>query len=303
MKTELERLVGYLAGRQGESAERIRAALGDPSSAASRLLEVTRARTRAMLEPRPPDRANPERPDPTRRRVAPRPARPARAAWLAPGLAAAVLVIAAGAAWWDNAERLRRLETTLARRDRAWEASLGRRERAWRGQLGRLEAAQAARAKEGRAAPTPPAAPAATPSGAEVLLARVEARLGRLEQRMDEAGRAPEEPDGPVLARLQRDVDGLRRAAEAEAKATRLELQAIRGLLRDFLQALARGSGRLGGPSPSSMPGQGTESTPLPFPLPMPGPNGGRGRDPSTMGPLLPIGPGGRPDPGGRGSP
>ena len=46
MTTKLEMMVGYLAGRQGKAAESIRRELEDPTSEASRWLEVMRRRTR-----------------------------------------------------------------------------------------------------------------------------------------------------------------------------------------------------------------------------------------------------------------
>ena len=49
MKTKLEMMVGYLAGRQGEAAELIRRELEDPTSEASRWLEAVRSRSRGVF--------------------------------------------------------------------------------------------------------------------------------------------------------------------------------------------------------------------------------------------------------------
>src|SRR6476469_9704361 len=50
MKTKLEMMVGYLAGRQGESAESIRRELRDPAGEASRWLEEVQSRSRDILD-------------------------------------------------------------------------------------------------------------------------------------------------------------------------------------------------------------------------------------------------------------
>ena len=49
MKTKLEMMVAYLAGRQGEAAESIRRELEDPTSEASRWLEAVRSRSRGIF--------------------------------------------------------------------------------------------------------------------------------------------------------------------------------------------------------------------------------------------------------------
>jgi hypothetical protein len=51
MKTELDAVVDFLAGGRGGDAERVRAALADPASDASRFLTASRALSRAALGP------------------------------------------------------------------------------------------------------------------------------------------------------------------------------------------------------------------------------------------------------------
>ena len=51
MKTKLEMMVAYLAGRKGEAAESIRRELEDPTSEASRCLEAVRSRSRGVFVP------------------------------------------------------------------------------------------------------------------------------------------------------------------------------------------------------------------------------------------------------------
>src|SRR5262249_35824194 len=55
MKTKMEMMAGYLAGRQDETAGAIRRELEDPSSEASRWLEAVRARSREILVPGSPE--------------------------------------------------------------------------------------------------------------------------------------------------------------------------------------------------------------------------------------------------------
>ena len=49
MKTKLEMMAGYLAGRRDESADLIRQELGDPASEACRFLEAMREKSRGAL--------------------------------------------------------------------------------------------------------------------------------------------------------------------------------------------------------------------------------------------------------------
>ena len=49
MKTKLEMMVAYLAGRKGEAPELIRRELADPTSEASLCLEAVRSRSRGIF--------------------------------------------------------------------------------------------------------------------------------------------------------------------------------------------------------------------------------------------------------------
>ncbi len=99
MSTKLEAMVDFLSGREGDP--RLLDELADPSSEASRFLESTRERSRALLE------------DPTIGRTVDRPRLPLR--WLAIAALIAIALAAFSLISWLAADRLRRLESTLAR--------------------------------------------------------------------------------------------------------------------------------------------------------------------------------------------
>src|SRR5262245_11462758 len=118
MKTKLEMMIGYLAGRQGESAESIRCELRDPASEASRWLEAVRRRSRDVLDVgrlearrfSPPARIDNAIPIP----------RPERKRWLMVVLgvsAAAIAFLGLAATWKAQDGRLTRLERMLGHQE------------------------------------------------------------------------------------------------------------------------------------------------------------------------------------------
>ena len=88
MKTKLETMVGYLAGRQGDAVERVRLELEDPGSDASRWLAEVRSRSRALFSPgsleQPPGGRSPAIPTFTAE------PRPSRSWWLPPFVLGAI---------------------------------------------------------------------------------------------------------------------------------------------------------------------------------------------------------------------
>jgi len=258
MRNRLEAMVGYLADREGEAAPTIRAELGDPTSEASRFLEATRRRTRALVQEQPVADQAPSTPltlaiRPGFRRAVP-----------VAGLAASVLLAAAASLGLGEA-RVRRMEEAMARR-----------EAESRSEARRLEDALArAIPIPGKSAPVP--SPASTPTAPpmprigpiEVALARVESGLGKLERRIDGIdlpgpGPAPPAPEptpvgaDPAIVEIRRDLAALRRELVASDQAgarqvmeLRLGLQEVGNLLR---MALSR----------------------PPVMIPVPGPNGGQ---------------------------
>ena len=99
MTTKLEAVVGYLAGRDADPS--LLDELTNPSSEASRFLEATRTRSRALLE----EPALPEK------SIEPAPARN----WLRRVGWASAAVLAVGLTFWLVETRTRRLEAVLER--------------------------------------------------------------------------------------------------------------------------------------------------------------------------------------------
>jgi hypothetical protein len=256
MKTKLEMMAGYLAGRRDESADLVRQELGDPDSEACSFLEAIREKTRGAPGVDPlgwPD-PGPSRPGAIARALP----RPARLPVTLFALAVSLVLIAVGAAWWAHDQRLRGIEAALSRGDRQWE-----------GRVRRLEAAVARRG-----------------DAAESAQARLEAASGKLERWLgaDHASRL--DPDDPTLARLRHELDGLRQDLGALARAERQDLQELRSTLEEALRSLRRLEAR--------PPAQPPVQVPVPVLIPMstqgqgPGlehrdPNGGH----SSQGPEL----------------
>ena len=283
MKTKLEMMVAYLAGRQGEAAGSIRRELGDRTSEASRWLEALRSRSGGILGAGPPEMADPRPARPIRDRTTGRGMAGRRLAALLLGASAAALVLLAVAAAWRSQEgRLRRLEATL-----------GRREAGWADRFDRLEAALARRQAPPHGEPPgsktvnsrelPPRTPADRPT--HLALARIEARLGELGQRLEE-GQAGRDQDDPRVAQIRRDLDRLRQEVELAVRASRQEGQQLGAAVREILQLLRRLASRSRlmemMPVPVPIPvspsgyeprvGQGLDMIPVPGPAQVPGP-------------------------------
>ena len=243
MKTKLEIMVEYLAGRQGEDVESIRREFGDPSSESSRWLEAVRARSQGIFRPGSPEGldivpARPGRWPEEPRLIAPRPScdrptapaprvsgrRPSRILWGAS--AAALVLLAVGAAWRAQDDRLRRLETILDRRETRWGD--------------RFQHLEAALTKH-EAPPQKPAPSPKVPSPREVkpptlldgpmrlALNRIERKLGELEQRLGE-GRTRQDLADQRVAELRRDLDQLKQEIQTSSQAVREVLLLVRRL-------------------------------------------------------------------------
>jgi hypothetical protein len=280
MKTKLEMMVAYLAGRQGAPAGSIRRELGDPTSEASRWLEALRSRSGGMLGAGPREMSGPR----------PAPAGPIRDWTTASGMAgrrlparllgapAAVLVfLAVAAAWRTQDGRLRRLEATLARREAGWADRFARLEAA----LARREAPPHGEPPGAKAAPSrehPPPTLADRPT--HLALARIEARLGELGQRLED-GQARRDQDDPRVAQIRRDLDRLRQEVELAGRASRQEGQALGAAVREILQLLRRLASQLGPmemmpvpvPIPVSPSGREPGVGQVPGMIPVPGPD------------------------------
>ena len=245
MSTELDTMIGYLAGREGDGSARLRAELGDPASDASRFLESARLKTRALLACPPtdgPPRPLPPPPRPKARKV------PKAAA------VAALLVVAAAIPFWIGQERERDLRAAL---DRTLADAKSR--------DARIEAFLVGR-------PASAAIPARKAGDEPIMLAlnKVEEELGRLDRRLDGISRpaasppptaeatSPGMPD-PSLAEIRSEIAAIRRETASSEQATARQLQEMRTVLHELNQIVRRAVSRPGGggqqgPMPMMMP-------------------------------------------------
>jgi hypothetical protein len=272
MKTKLEMMVAYLAGRQGEAAGSIRRELGDPTSEASRWLEALRKRSRGILGADPPEMPAPIPARPTRdRTTVPGMAGRRLPAMLLGATAGALVFLAVAATWRSQDDRLRDLEAALERREAWWgdrfdrlEASLARREVSPQGEPAGSKAANPRELKPPTMADRP----------TSLALARIEARLGELGQRLEgaEAGRGQ---DDQRVAQVRRDLDRFMQEVEMAGRASRQEGQELGAAVREILQLLRR---------LSSLPGP-METLPVPVPIPVspPGHEPGVGQGPGMI--------------------
>jgi hypothetical protein len=239
MKTKLEMMAGYLAGRRDESADLVRQELGDPASEACRFLEAMREKSRAALGVDPPGRPDPG-PAP-RGPIARALPGPARLPVTVLALVVSPVLIAVGAAWWAQDQRLRGIEASLSRGDEGREDRVRRLERAV--------------ARGGNAT--------------ESALDRQEAALGKLERRLGEDRASRLDPDDPTVDRLRRDLDGLRQDLGARERADRQDLQGLRSALEEAQRSLRRLEAR--------PPAQPPVRVPVPILIPMPAQGHGPG--------------------------
>jgi hypothetical protein len=289
MKTKLEMMVAYLAGRQGETAELIRSELEDPTSEASRCLEAVRSRSRVVfstdglemqdLIPRPSIRNRATAPGVARRRLVP---------LLFAASSAALVFIAVGTAWRAQNDRLRHLEAIQAQREARWGDRVNRLQAA----LLKWEAPSRRQTPGSKGPNSPePTTPTPTDRSTSLALARIEARLGELGQRVGE-GQPRQDPDDPRVAQLARDLDRLRQEMEIAGRASKQESQELSLAVREILHILRRLAMHSRAPEPMPVPvptpfppqghepgmGQGPGMTPRPGPVPGPGQMPGPGQ-------------------------
>jgi hypothetical protein len=272
MKTKLDMMVAYLAGRQGEAAESIRRELEDPTSEASRWLEAVRSRSRRVFGAEAP-----EMPDPIpSRSIHDRATAPGTAGRRLPPLlfgasSAALVFIAVGAAWRSQDDRLRQLEANLARREARWGDRFNRLETA----LARREVPpQSEPSGPKEANPREPKPPTSADQPTSLALARIEATLGEIGQRLEE-GQAGRDQDDQRIAQLRRDLDRLRQEVEMAGRASRQERQELGGAVREILQLLRRLASQSGPMEPMQVP--------VPIPVSPQGHEAGVGQGPGMM--------------------
>ena len=275
MKTKLEMMVAYLAGRQGEAAGSIRRELEDPSSEASRWLEALRSRSGGILGaarrrcriPSPLTRSRAGRTHPgwpgdgRLCSSSPRPSRWCSSRWMRRG----GRKMAASAASRRRCRGARRGGETASTASR-------RPSRAGR----HLAKGEPLRPKATNPQEVRPPTPADQPTS--LALARIEARLGELGQRL-EAGQAGRDQDDQRVAEVRRDLDRLRQEAGTAGRASRQEGQELAQAVREILQLLRRLASQSGT----------METMPVPVTLPV---------LPPGHGPRVGQGPGMIPEPG-----
>ncbi len=253
MTTKLEMMVGYLSGRQGKGAEWIRQELEDPTSESSRWLEAVQKRSQAVCRIGLPNVQTPASPPEMRKGMA---MRGSRGKWLLPFLSgfsvASLLFIATGVAWRAQDTRLLRLETTLTEREDRWATRFGHLNEV----LTTRKAAPAGNKTESKQSASPQAKLPATADGQTVLaLARIEARLGDLEERLGEARSSQTQTQtDPMITELRTDVDRLRRDMENRAQSSSQQSLEMKMVLQEVLQLLRRLASGPWVPGPMQVP-------------------------------------------------
>ena len=187
----------------------------------------------------------------------------------------ALVFLAVDAARRSQDDRFLRLEAALARREARWGDRFDRLEAAY----ARREAPRPGEPLGSKAAnPRELRPPTAADRLTNVALARIEARLGELGQRLEE-GRAGRDQDDQRVAEVRRDLDRLRQEVGMAGRASRQEVQELGAAVREILQLLRRLASQSGT----------METMPVPVPLPV---------SPQGQGPRVGQGPGMIPEPG-----
>ncbi len=227
MKTKLEAIAGYLAGREDGSAP-LRAELDDPSSEASRFLDSTRARSRALLAGLTAPSAG-VAPGPT-----PKSSHKGRAA-----LGVLACLVAVAAPLWVGEVRARRLEARLERDRAASEADA------------RALEARLLKALEALKPPPVPEPPSSREPAIEAALGRLESALERYGKRLDglaRSGSAPAPASAPTasprtdtaLADIRAELVLIRREAAANELAGGRQFQELRTIVQELNEVLRR---------------------------------------------------------------
>jgi hypothetical protein len=256
MTTKLELMVGYLAGRQGKAAESIRREVEDPTSEASRWLEEVRRRSQAVSRTGSPKAQDLISPASMRNGMTTRRTRRKRLLPFLSGVSAASLVfIAMGVAWRAQDNRLLRLETMMTEREARWATRFDHLNEA----LTTRKAAPQGNTPGSKQSASPETKPPATVDGPMILaLARIDARLGEVGERLREAQPSQNQSD-PRIDDLRTEVERLRKEAETRAQSSRQESHELSMVVQEVLQLLRRLAMRPWGP--------GLMQVPVPEPL------------------------------------
>jgi hypothetical protein len=275
MKSKLEMMVAYLAGRKGDGAELIRRELEDPRSDASLCLEAVRLRSRRICGTELPVMQRPIPSRPIRKRVTTDGVARRR---LPPQLlivsSAALIFIAMVLAWRAQNDQLRQLESTLARREARWGEHFAR-----------LEAALAKRKAPSPSQPIRPNGPTlpqqkpTTVADAPTILAlaKLEAKLGELGQRLGERQPRQYQDDPQQVDQLRRELDSFRQELKIAVRASKQENQDLGLAVREILQLLRH-------LTMQSRSNDSMQQIPMPIlPVPLQGHGPGAGQGPGMI--------------------
>jgi hypothetical protein len=174
-------------------------------------------------------------------------------------------------AWRAQDDRLLRLETLLTEREARWGSRFDHLDAA----LTRRAVVPQGNTPGSRESVSPQAKPPATVDRPTVLaLARIEARLGEVGERLREAQSSQNQSD-PMIDELRRDVERLRKKVETRAQSSRQESHDLSLVVQEVLQLLRRLAMRPWGPASMQVP--------VPEPLQEHQRRGGAGQGPGLM--------------------
>jgi hypothetical protein len=244
-------MVGYLAGRQGRGAESIRRELEDPTSEASRWLLALQRKSQAVSKIAFPKVQAVASPAAMRNGMITRQSgKKSSLAFLSGFSVATLAFVALSLAWRVQENRLLRLESMLKEREAWWTSRMAQLNEALtpRKEIPRAETQKTKQSGVPQAKP-----PAAVDGQAVLALARIEARLTEVGDRLSEAQSGQNQSD-PMIAELRRDIDQLRKEIETTAQTNRQENQELRMVVQEVLQLLRRLSIGPWGPGPMQVP-------------------------------------------------
>ena len=274
-------MVGYLAGRQGKAAESIRREFEDPTSEASRWLEEVQKKSQAVSRIGLPKAQDLISPDSMRNGMITRaPGKKGLLPFLSGVSAASLVFLAMGVAWQAQENRLLRLETMLTEREARWATRFDHLNEA----LTTRKTAPQGNTPGAKQSASPQAKLPATVDGPTYLaLARIEARLGEVGERLRETQSSQNQSD-PRIDELRRDVERLRNEMETRAQSSTQESHQLSMVAQEVLQLLRQlamgpwGPGAMQVPMPEQLQehqrraGQGPGLMPGAVPVPGQGP-------------------------------
>ncbi len=235
MTTKLEMIIGYLAGKQGKGTESIRRELEDPASEASRWIEAVRRKTRDAYKETLPVARGMTMSEPLGNRIiTTKPSRKRLLAILSGLSVASLIFVAVGLTWRAHEYRIFRLESILHQREARWASRFDEIDAAIARQAPALQA-KAQGAKE--PAPARATNPATIDGPTVLTLARIEAKLGQLGERLREPPSNQTQSE-PLIDELRRDIERLKNDVEARDQSRKQESRELNSVIQEVLQIL-----------------------------------------------------------------